>query len=144
MRLVIVLAALSLGAGCSLFCPPPMDCVSNGAVVVRVVDADTQAPLGNVTVLASSGGGTSTEVPRCPDYLTDGDVDAGPSNCRWIREPGKYHLVIRALGYAEATLDVESERDVCGDLTSQVRDVRLQKLGSAAQPMVNASEACGG
>lgn len=146
MKLVIVLAALLFAAGCSMFCPPAPRCASIGAVVVRVVDADTKAPLVDATVRAT-GSGAETEVPDCPYGVANPegwDPDAGRSNCRAIQSPGKYHIVVRAPGYAETALDVDAWWDECGHLTSQVREVGLQKLGSAVQPMVNASEACGG
>ena len=141
---LVALAALLVAAGCSLFCPGPSDCISNGAVVVKVVDAETKAPIVDATVLASSGSASATEVANCPYDFAQGGADAGPSNCRAIQSPGKYHVVVRAPGYIDAALDVEAEKDVCGDLKSQVREVGLQKLGTVVQPVVNASEACGG
>lgn len=147
MRIVVMVVALLGAAGCSLFCPGPSLCASIGAVVVKVVDADTKAPLGAATVLASTNGGPAAEVPDCPVGVANPDFsdhDAGPSNCRAIQSPGKYHLVVSAPGYVDAALDVEARRDECGDLTAQVREVGLQKLGTVVQPVVNASEACGG
>ena len=71
-----------------------------------------------------------------------GEVDTG--NCYALGEPGSYHLIVRAAGYAETQLDVATSADLCGHWSSQVREVGLQKLGSAAQPLVDASEGCGG
>lgn len=136
--LVIALVSLSLPA-CSLFCPGPSECLSQGAVVVRVVDGETKAPLGDAEVLASTGGETPATAGNCP-YEGDG----GRSNCRALPEPGNYHLTVRAAGYVDTELDVEAQRDVCGNLASQIREIGLQKVGSAVKPLVNSSEACGG
>ncbi|HEY3451039.1 MAG TPA: hypothetical protein VGK67_32075 [Myxococcales bacterium] len=139
--LVLVLVA---AAGCSAFCPGPKDCISNGAVVVYVVDADTKDPLPDATVLASLGGANPPGVPACRYDFEHAGADAGPTHCRAIVAPGSYHLTIRAAGYVEAELDVDSPRDACGDVTSQVREVGLHKLGSSAQPLIDSSEKCGG
>ena len=144
MRVAMVVFALLGAAGCSLFCGGPSHCLSNGAIVIRVVDADTKAPLADATVFASSGGSAASEIGDCPFDFENGATDAGRSNCRALPNPGSYHLTVQAPGYLESSLDVDAERDVCGHMASQVREVGLPKLGSVAQPLVNASEACGG
>jgi hypothetical protein len=109
--------------------------------VIRVLDAETHSPLSGATVLASSDGSSPSEVAVCPFETS---IDAGVSNCRAIPTAGKYHITVRADGYADAALDVEAEKDACGNLTTQNREVELQRLGSATQPLVTPSESCGG
>lgn len=138
MRLGAFAACLLL-AGCSEVCPPAPRCARLGAVVIRVVDAQTEAPLRDaVVVWARSGAEAALE--DCPDsaaWPNDG-------NCRALQEPGSYHLIVRAAGYTETSLDVAVSPDLCGHYASQIREVGLQKLGSAAQPLVDSSEGCGG
>jgi len=140
MRCLLVAVVVAAASSCSPC--PQRQCLSLGAVVVRVFDADTHAPINSATVLASSGESSPSEVPVC----ADGEVtDAGPStNCRAIQDTGAYHITVRASGYIETSLDVEASRDACGHLTAQYRDVNLQRLGVAKQPMVTATEVCGG
>jgi len=147
VRALLVIATVVMGAAaCSEICGDgAWACMSNGAVVVRVVDADTKAPITDATVLASSGDSVAREVGDCPfNFEVPDGSDAGPSNCRAISAPGKYHLTVRAPGYLDAVLDVEAQKDLCGHLTGQIREVGLQELGSAAKPLVDASEGCGG
>lgn len=138
---LLVGLAVGLLAGCGAVCPPAAKCLSYGAVVIRVIDAQTRAPLQEATVLAASGSEAPVEVGPCPFEV---DADGGASGCWALPSPGKYAITVRAAGYADATLDVEAQRDVCDHLRSQVREVALQKTGSTQQALVGSSEACGG
>jgi hypothetical protein len=136
MRLAPV-ALMLCSAGCALFCPEAKRCASNGAVVIRVVDADTSAPISGPSVVASRDG-REIEGGSCP-------LDEfGPDNCRAFGEPGRYHVRVSAAGYVSTELDVEAERDICGDFTSQVREVGLQRLGTSSAPLISNFEGCGG
>lgn len=138
MRAVAIVLAGLTGTGCALFCFET-DCAAGpGAVVVRVVDAESGARLPEATVLADED-----PVSHC-SYDWDASGDAGPSNCWAIRDPGSYTITVRAPGYAETTLEVEADADVCGRVTAQERTVGLQRLGTRVQPVVQESETCGG
>ena len=141
-----VLTAACFGLfGCGLLCPPAPKCASEGAIVIRVFDAETQAALADATVLAASDGSTALEVAPCQfDRRASGPPDGGAMNCRAIPSPGKYHLTVKANGYVETSLDVEAMRDACGHGSTQNRDVQLPKLGTAKQALVESSESCGG
>lgn len=134
----LMTVVLVCSSGCGLFCPPPYKCASQGAIVVRVSDAETQARLPAATVLASQEGASAVEVPACP-FDIEAEADGG-SNCRAIRSLGKYHLTVQAAGYAQTELDVEATQDACGSVPTQKRQVDLQKLGSATQALVESSE----
>jgi hypothetical protein len=138
-----VLAGLAFGllGGCGVFCPPPFKCLSQGAVVIRVIDAETRAPVPEVTVSAVSGSEAPVEAGPCPFQDT---ADGGANGCYALPNPGKYAITVRAAGYADAALEVEAQRDVCNHLTSQVREVALRKAGSTQRALVGSSEACGG
>lgn len=137
-RVLVAASSLLVASAC---CPPASRCASNGAVVIRVLNAETGAPLTSATVLASSGGGAETEVPQC---RLEAPPDGGVTNCRAIVEPGTYRVTVRAPGFLETSLDVAATRDACGDVKAQEREIKLQPVGSAQQPLVDARETCGG
>lgn len=108
------LMALVCAPACALFCPQD-DCM-DVAVEVCATDAETGAPLADAVVQQVSADGSVLE------------SEEGVGNCVAVYGNADEHrLVVSAPGYAAEEFKVELDRDVCGEVVGERRDVALSK-----------------
>ena len=120
MRLAILIAAVAMlsGTGCALFCPEN-DCIET-RLKVCVVDAESGEPVATAAVHQFESDGS--EIEGGEFY----PPEVGANGC-WSTIYSPDRVVVRAAGYADASFEVALDKDTCGNIVGEEREVRLSR-----------------